>query len=195
MNLLSDQVSQEEVDIIIRELKKVIDGGVRGDVVEFGCYVGTTSVYLARHLISTGQRLYVYDSFEGLPEKTKEDISPLGGQFDVGELFAAKKLFVKNITQARVPMPIIKKAWFSDLTPGDVPNNIAFAFLDGDYYDSIKSSLKIIESNMSHGAVIIVDDYGNPALPGATKAIDEWLVEHRYSKKVERSLMIIQIPH
>ena len=32
------------------------------------------------------KRLYVYDSFEGLPEKTKEDTSPLGESFKPGEL-------------------------------------------------------------------------------------------------------------
>lgn len=196
MNLLSDQVDKKEIEVIVRELKRVINNGVAGDVVEFGCYVGTTSVYLAQILMADKdkRRLYVYDSFQGLPEKTKEDTSPLGESFKPGELFVAKKQFIKNMAQARVTMPQIKKAWFSDLTSDDVPAKIAFAFLDGDYYASIADPLKLLDSVIGVGSTVIIDDYANSALPGASKAVDEWLKLHsNYSKKVEQSLAIIYI--
>ena len=88
MKLLSDQIDEHELEIILRELKKT--HSVPGDVVEFGCYVGTTSVPMTNQLRSTEKRLFVYDSFEGLPEKTSEDESPVGMQFKVGELSASK---------------------------------------------------------------------------------------------------------
>lgn len=191
--LLSDQVDGKEIEIIIRELNRVIDKKITGDVVELGCYVGTTTVYLARTLITTSKRLYVYDSFEGLPDKTKQDLSPLGQQFQIGELHATKKQLIKNLTQARVPMPYIKKAWFSDLTKSDMPEIISFAFLDGDYYGSISDSLKVVEPHLISGSVIIVDDYSNSALPGAARAVDEWLVGRSVVKKIEQSLAIISI--
>lgn len=196
MNLLSDQVDKKEIEIITRELKRVIANNIVGDVVEFGCYLGTTSVYLAQGIMQDGNKrqLYVYDSFEGLPEKTKEDISPLGESFKAGELLATKKQFVKNMRQAKVTMPKIKKAWFCDLTQDDIPDKIAFAFLDGDYYASIADPLRLIGSRLTKGATLIVDDYANSALPGASKAADEWLKLHPlYTKKVENSLAIIYI--
>lgn len=196
MNLLSDQVDKKEIEVIVRELKRVINNGIAGDVVEFGCYVGTTSVYLAQTLMADGdkKRLFVYDSFQGLPEKTREDTSPLGESFKPGELSVAKKQFIKNMIQAKVTMPQIKKAWFSDLTDGDVPEKIAFAFLDGDYYASIADPLRLIEKRFEQGATLVVDDYANSALPGAAKAVDAWLKLHpNYSKKVEQSLAIIYI--
>jgi O-methyltransferase len=191
--LLSDQVNTKEIEIIIRELNRVIDKKITGDVVELGCYVGTTTVHLAKTLMATDKRLYVYDSFEGLPEKTKQDLSPLGQQFQVGELHATKKQLVKNLTQARVPMPYIKKAWFSDLIKSDMPEVISFAFLDGDYYGSIIDSLRVIESHLVAGSVIVVDDYSNAALPGAARAVDEWLIGRSVVKKIEQSLAIISI--
>src|SRR5680860_81648 len=121
MNLLSDQVDQKEIDVIMRELKRVIDKNVTGDVVEFGCYIGTTSVYIAKLLMTTNRELYVYDSFAGLPEKHTKDTSPLGEQFIAGELLASKKQFIKNMMQAGVTLPHIKKAWFSGLQPTDMP--------------------------------------------------------------------------
>lgn len=43
MKLLSDQVNEREIQIILRELEKT--RAIFGDIVEFGCYVGTTSVF------------------------------------------------------------------------------------------------------------------------------------------------------
>lgn len=194
MKLLSDQVDEREVTVVLRELERVLGAGVAGDVVEFGCYVGTTSVYLADRLASTNHLLWLYDSFEGLPPKTSEDHSPAGEQFVTGELLATKKQLIKNLTQAHVPMPKITKGWFSDITEQQVPERIAFAFLDGDYYHSIKDPLKLIWPRLSPGATVVVDDYANEALPGAAKAVDEWLRTHKATIRVEHSLAILHLP-
>lgn len=194
MKLLSDQVDEREVTVVLRELERVLGAGVAGDVVEFGCYVGTTSVYLADRLASTNRLLWLYDSFEGLPPKTSEDHSPAGEQFVAGELLATKKQLIKNLTQAHVPMPKITKGWFSDITEQQVPERIAFAFLDGDYYHSIKDPLKLIWPRLSPGATVVVDDYANEALPGAAKAVDEWLRTYRATIRVEYSLAILHLP-
>lgn len=194
MKLLSDQVDEREVAVVLRELERVVASDVAGDVVEFGCYVGTTSVYLAGRLQSTDRQLWLYDSFEGLPPKTSEDASPAGEQFVTGELLATKKQLVKHLVQAHVPMPRITKGWFSDLTDRDVPQTISFAFLDGDYYHSIKDPLQLIWSRLSPGAVVVVDDYANEALPGAARAVDEWLRTHTASLRVEHSLAILHLP-
>lgn len=193
MKLLSDQVSEAEIKVVLRELAKTRE--VEGDVVEFGCFVGTTSVFLARELgkNSPDKRLWLYDSFEGLPEKTREDQSPAGLQFKKGELLASKKQLIKNLKQSGAkPFPIIKKAWFSELSERDIPEKISFAFLDGDYYLSILDPLKLIWPRLSSGAIIIVDDYANEALPGASKAVHDWQKIHEFSIHSEASLGIIQ---
>lgn len=191
--LLSDQVSTEEVAVILRELART--DGIIGDVVEFGCYVGTTSVYLAQHLLQLSHKtLYVYDSFMGLPPKTLHDESPAGVQFTVGALAATKKQFVRNFHKAQLPLPHITKAWFNELVPSDIPPCISFAFLDGDYYHSILDPLKLIWSNLSPGAIVVVDDYVNEALPGAARAVDEWLESHTATLRCEASLAILQVP-
>lgn len=191
--LLSDQVDKRELTSVIRECQRVISSEVAGDVVEFGCYVGTTSVYLAK-LVQLPRALYLYDSFDGLPDKTALDESPAGMQFRTGELKASRKVLVHNLRRANVTMPHIKKAWFSDLDPKDVPETIAFAFLDGDYYESVRTPLKLIEKKLSPGAVIVVDDYVNEALPGAARAVNEWVREKGYTIRVEASLAIIRTP-
>ena len=187
-------MTPNELLVVQRELQRTIDQSIPGDVVEFGCYVGTTSVFLADKLRSTNKRLYLYDSFEGLPLKTSEDESPIGVQFIAGELQASKKQLIKNLKQAHVPMPTITKGWFSELVDTQIPETISFAFLDGDYYHSVRDSLDLIWSHLSADAVVIVDDYANEALPGAAKAVDEWLKRNPIKRiSVESSLAIIEL--
>jgi O-methyltransferase len=175
--LISDQVNVEQVRVILVELEKVLESGVAGDIVEFGCYIGTTSVFMARLLEQRREMktFHVYDSFEGLPEKTSEDYSGAGEQFKVGELAVSKKQFLHEFQKANLKPPTIHKGWFNGLTGEDVPEQIAFAFLDGDFYASIKDSLKLVLPRMQKGSTIIVDDYAREALPGAAKAVREML--------------------
>lgn len=191
MKLLSDQIDERELAIILRELEKSLTATATGDVVEFGCYVGTTSVPIGKRLMSTSRTLHVYDSFEGLPEKSPQDESPAGTQFVAGELLATKKQLIKNFKQAGVPLPIITKGWFSEITDEQVPHEICFAYLDGDYYHSVMDPLKLIWKRLSPGAIVVIDDYANEALPGAAKAVNEWLSHHSAKLQVEHSLAIL----
>jgi len=196
--IISDQIEANELRVILSELEKVLDNNTAGDIVEFGCYVGTTSLFMHRMLIAKADKhdrtLHVYDSFQGLPEKKQQDISPMGEQFQAGKLSASKATLIKNFRRAKLPLPIIHKAWFDELTDTDLPSSIAFAFLDGDYYESILVPLRLIWPKLTQGAVIIVDDYHNQALPGAAKAVNEWLLIHKLQiHKVQTSLAIIRI--
>lgn len=194
MKLLSDQVNEHEIAVILRELDKLIAKGTPGDIVEFGCYVGTTSVFLAEALRGTGRRLWLYDSFAGLPEKTNEDISPAGNQFQRGELTASRKQLEHNLRRFDRQSFSIKKAWFSDLTDSDIPDKITLAFLDGDYYQSILRPLGLIWNRMTPGGVILIDDYDNDALPGAARAAHAWADSHHLNLRHEHGLAILHLP-
>jgi len=177
------QIDDRETKKILEELHDALARGVLGDVVELGCYKGDTSVELARILKTTDKKLFLYDSFEGLPEKTEEDSCSLGESFKSGELLARKNEVFKRFLHLSLPRPIIKKAWFNELEKSDLPDKIAFALLDGDFYESIKDSFNLIENKLSDGATVIVDDYSNPALPGAKQATDEWFAKYKTQNK------------
>ncbi len=164
---------------------------------ELGCYKGDTSLLLASLLVenpveNSAKRLWIYDSFEGLPEKGSEDDSALGVDFKKGELLVTKREVKERFLRAGLPVPVMKKAWFSDLTGSDLPESIALAFLDGDLYESIKDSLRLVEPKMNERSIIIVHDYNNPALPGVAKAVDEWLTNKAYKLEVFQSMAILQ---
>lgn len=186
----NDQVSEGETERILKLAKECLV--VEGDFVEMGCYKGDTSLLLAevlrRGTIRTdaevlpveniveksAKKLWIYDSFEGLPEKSAQDESVLGEEFKGGELYVTKREVKERFLRAGLPVPVIKKGWFHELTEADMPELIAFAFLDGDFYESIRDSLRLVVGRMAKGGVIVVHDYSNPALPGVKKAVDEW---------------------
>ncbi|MGB4800151.1 MAG: TylF/MycF/NovP-related O-methyltransferase [Candidatus Saccharimonadales bacterium] len=173
--LISDQVDKQQVELILRELEKVCIYGAEGAVVEFGCYTGTTSLFIRRLLDthSPARAFHVYDSFEGLPAKSTWDASATGEAFTAGELAVSKKLFLREFHRAHLHPPVVHKGWFKDLTAGDVPDKIAFAFLDGDFYESIRDSLRLVLPRLQPGGTIIVDDYSREALPGVARAVHE----------------------
>lgn len=190
---ISDQVDVRELKVILTQLIRSIETDPAAAVVEFGCYVGTTSLFIRRVLDAsraTGE-FHVYDSFVGLPEKSNADLSPAGEQFRAGELSASRKDFELQFKKAGLRTPRIHKAWFSHLTSDEIPEHIGFAYLDGDYYESIRDSLRLIENHLIKGAVIVVDDYASEALPGAARAVDEWVRGKQVSVVVQASLAII----
>lgn len=191
--IISDQMTLQELQVIIRELERILEKSVNGDIVELGCFIGTASLFIQRILRAeaTNRKFHVYDSFEGLPPKQLVDQSPAGEQFKAGELLARKQDFIKNFKQAGLPLPRIHKSWFNKLMPSDLPDHVAWAFLDGDFYQSIIDSLQLVWPKLSSGAVVIVDDYQAEALPGARRAVDEWLRNHPATLRVEASLAII----
>lgn len=205
------QVTARETEILLQELKKTLNNNVPGDVVEFGCYKADTSVLYQKLLESMGygapiqsenqanqssqKILWLYDSFEGLPAKTREDNSAAGDAFQAGELLVTKREVIEKFKKMGLKLPKIKKAFFDDLDIiYDIPEKISYAFLDGDLYQSIKTSLHLVTEKMSQGGVIIVHDYNNPELPGSSRAVDEWLKAHQAkvaSFRVAETLAII----
>lgn len=111
--------------------------------------------------------------FQGLPPKSTQDASVTGEGFTAGALAVSKKQFIREFQKAELKPPVIHKGWFSELTDNDVPGQIAFAFLDGDFYESIKDSLRLVVPRLAPGGRIIIDDYAREALPGAARATHE----------------------
>jgi O-methyltransferase len=177
--IISDQISREGLEVVISQLERTLDKKIEGAVVELGCYVGTTSLFIRRVLDERGQsdkrEFHVYDSFEGLPEKSQQDKSPAGVAFEAGKLFIGKKAFLGQFRGANLRPPIVHKGWFSQLTDEDIPEKIAFAFLDGDFYESIRDSLRLVWPHMAPNSTIVIDDYNREALPGVNRAIKDFL--------------------
>jgi O-methyltransferase len=164
-------------------ISQVLAYNVDGDLVELGCNTGASSVLITKILqeYNLDKKFAVYDSFEGLPPS-----KPIDGNFyQEGYCKTNEDVLRSNFQHYNLPIPEIHKGWFQDTLPDGLPEKICFAYLDGDFYDSILVSLQYIYPKLSPGAVCLIDDYSDPQinpkgwnrLPGVKKACDEYLAD------------------
>ncbi|MFA6974027.1 MAG: TylF/MycF/NovP-related O-methyltransferase [Parcubacteria group bacterium] len=148
---------------------------VSGDVVELGCNRGNMAIYTQSILRakSANKSLHVYDSFEGLPPHSAMDESP-DRTAKKGDLGATVQELLDFFERYNVPCPLIHKGWFKDQK---YPDKISFAFLDGDFYQSILDSWEAVYPRLSDGAIVCVHDYGFNPLVGVKRACDEFLAD------------------
>jgi hypothetical protein len=156
---------------------------VPGDVCEFGVAQGATSRLLASEIMSTDRKLWLFDSFEGLPapgpqDKLINDIFSLGsmdkykGTMASPEAEVRSKLDSISFPSARTK---VKKGWVSDsIKSGELPAQVAFAYVDFDFYEPIKDALEFLDGRMPPGGRIVVDDYGFFS-EGAQLAVDQFV--------------------
>jgi len=183
-NTLKDNMlCMEQAINIYHLLSQTLAAGVPGDVVELGCFKGTTSLLIQMTLDQnkSEKRLHVYDSFEGLPELSEKDISVQTGK---GSMKTTEDSLVENFATYNVRLPEIHAGWFKDTLPSGLPQQISFAHLDGDLYSSIMESLMNVYPKLSKGAVVVIDDYCDPYVyemnhlyPGVKKACDEFFAD------------------
>jgi len=169
-------INDEQIDYLVTYLMNSIDKNVDGDVVEFGCYVGESSKYMMKTLIETqsNKKLYVYDSFEGLPPKSVWEENT---GWTPGTLNTTEDILIQNFLNNKLPPPIVHKDWFKNVPLDKIPEKISFAFLDGDFYDSIYDSLSKIYDRVSDGGYICFHDYLRNDLPGVEAAIKRFFTE------------------
>lgn len=169
-------INDEQLDQIVIHALEVIENQIEGDFVEFGCYVGESSKYLRKTLDETNSNkdLYVYDSFEGLPPLSKHEE---GMGWRPGTLNTTEDVLIKNFRDNGLKPPYTCKGWFKDVPDYRVPDKICFAFLDGDFYDSIYDSLTKIYDKVQEGGYILFHDYERNDLPGVRAAIEDFLRE------------------
>lgn len=177
--LKGNMLSVEQAMNIYHLLVQVLLLNVPGEVVEVGCYEGTTALVMQKTLdqYQSNKILHVYDSFQGLPSTAAID----GTRFQQGSLHASLKKLEDNFNQHHARLPQIHAGWFKDTLPRELPEKIAFAHLDGDLYSSIKESLTFVYPRLSPNAIVVIDDYCDPTvhdinniLPGVKKACDEF---------------------
>jgi O-methyltransferase len=155
-----------------------------GDVCEFGVAQGATSRLIANEILTLSERkLWLFDSFEGLPEPSSKD-KLINDIFRLGSMSAYKGSMASPETQVRSKLASIdfpesriklKKGWIKDtINTSDLPNQVAFAYVDLDFYDPIRDALHFLDGRMPSGGRIVVDDYGWFS-EGAQIAVDEFI--------------------
>lgn len=190
--LVADNVDMCDVERLVNiywALSGVLVAGVDGEVVEVGCNAGKTSVFLQMVIdyFAPERELHVYDSFRGLPVVGEHD-----RYLEEGDCAASAAAVDATFARWGLRPPQIHEGWFEDTLPDQLPESIAFAYLDGDFYESMLTSIKHVYPRLKKGAIVMVDDYGdrekNPQawdmLPGPKRACDEFFADKPESVSV-----------
>lgn len=170
---------------------RVLAEDVPGAFIETGVWRGGASAMVKGVLTFRGVRnrkLYLADSFEGLPPPDEEAFPAdagsryhTRGRLAVG-VEAVKKTFrAYDLLDDQVEFVV---GWFKDtLHKLDVPQ-FALIRLDGDMYESTIQAITALYPRLAPGGFIIVDDYGG--IRACREAIHDYRTEHGITEEIHR---------
>ncbi|MDH3582998.1 MAG: TylF/MycF family methyltransferase, partial [Phycisphaerae bacterium] len=135
-----------------------IPRSMEGDVVECGCFKGSSTSSLSLACALTGRRLLVCDSFEGLPEVAEHDrvhVTEVHERYEVyakGEYQGRLDEVKSNVSRyGNVNCCEFFPGYFDKSLPG-LKGRFAMVFLDVDLTESLKSCLTNLWPQMEQGA-------------------------------------------
>jgi len=180
----------EKLYSLCHAVRHVIAHDVPGAIVECGVWRGGSMMAAARTLLeldAANRDLYLFDTYEGMPEPTEHDVDFAG--VSVLERWNAQRhnRFVPR--EARASLPEVRtamgtvgydesrihfvKGMVEDTIPTQAPEQIALLRLDTDYYESTRHEMFELYPRLSRNGVLIIDDFGH--FKGSEKAVREFL--------------------
>lgn len=176
-----DGTQISEAIYILNALESV--KSITGDVCEFGVAQGYTSALLGYIIKKSDKNLWLFDSFEGLPaptskDKLKDDIFNLKSiEAYQGTMKHGVESVLGNLNGVDFPLArtrIIDGFIENTIKTSEMPKKVAFAYVDFDFYNPIKTALEFLDTVLVIGGVIVVDDYDFFS-DGAKIAVDEFI--------------------
>lgn len=147
-------------------LNKLIDlaeycnsAGIQGDFVECGSFKGGSSAVLSRYL-DNRRHLWIYDSFEGMPETTDKDGDTAKECVGLCAARPEDVIDVMNKVDTDPTQYTITAGWFIDTFCGKLPETVALLHCDADWYESVMLVLETFYDRIPDGGCIILDDFG-----------------------------------
>jgi predicted O-methyltransferase YrrM len=160
---------------------------VAGVIAEFGVAAGGSAGLLGAVARRTGRQLWLFDSFEGLPEPGPRDgeeahdyatgrnsgsLVPI--EKCVGELEDVKRVLAYDFELDLGEIRFVK-GWFQETRSKFPDLPIAFLHLDVDWHDSVATVLRDYFDLVSPGGIVVFDDYG--WWRGCREAVDGFVEE------------------
>lgn len=145
----------------LNELAESARKAPAGDLVEVGVYKGGSAAVLMTVAKEQGRRLFLFDTFTGIPVRDSgRDLHAVG---DFGDTSV-------DDVRAALPDAVIVQGIFPWTLTADV-GPVAFAHVDVDQYQSTLLTCRALEPLMVPGGLMVFDDYD--VLDGAKQAVDQ----------------------
>jgi O-methyltransferase len=182
--------SPEKLFALVVAVRYVVDRAIPGDIVECGVWRGGSMQAIARLLAARGvtdRELHLFDTFEGMPPPTEDDVRRggppaaelLATRPKTANVWAIADLEDVKAGMAQVDYPPERIHYHpglvEDTIPAGAPEQIALLRLDTDWYASTKHELDHLYDRVPSGGVVIIDDYDY--WDGSRKAVDEFIAQ------------------
>lgn len=172
-------------------VEQVLRNGVPGDLIEAGVWRGGAGIFMKAILTASGdneRRIWLADSFQGLPEPDHERYPVDAGNVLWSDPFLAVGVDTVRANFKRYGLlddrVCFVKGWFKETLPRLRDKTFALVRLDGDLYESTMDGLQHLYPSLAPGGFIIVDDYGNPDW-GCRQAVDDYRASFAITDAIE----------
>lgn len=170
-------------------IETVLKEDVEGDFIETGVWRGGACIFMRAALAAYGvtdRRVFVADSFEGLPEPDAEQYPADRDDkhYTLRHLAVSQENVEINFRRYGLldSQVVFLKGWFKDTLPQAPLEKLSILRLDADMYGSTMEALQSLYPILSTGGFCIVDDYY--AVKGCKSAVDDFRARTSTSEKL-----------
>lgn len=182
-------IGLERLDNLQYCIETIIREDIEGDFIETGVWRGGACIFMRAVLAAysiEGRKIFVADSFEGLPEPDLENYpADKGDRLYLHKYLAISQEEVENnfrkygLLDEKV---VFLKGWFKDTLPEAPIKKLSILRLDGDMYASTMEALDHLYPKLQNGGFCIIDDY---ALPNCKQAVDDYRATHKINSEIK----------
>jgi len=164
---------------LIQYIRQTLKTNPNGTFVECGVWKGH-SAHITASLIrenNSSNKLYLFDSFEGLSERDIEDSSRIKMSKTEIQAEAKKFAFSEDLVKNNLKeFDFISyyKGWIPERFKEVSDERFCFVHIDVDLYQPILDSLNFFSERLENNGYIFLDDYGDSYFMGAKKALEEF---------------------
>jgi len=144
-----------------------------GDFAECGVFNGGTALLIARSMAGTDRKLFLFDSFEGLPEPDRAK----DPGFEAGDFKSASEKAVGKLLSEHQEAVDIRAGWIPETFDGLEDHRFAFVHIDVDLYQSTIDCCEFFYPRLAAGGAMVFDDYGFPDTRGMRVAVEEFFAD------------------
>ncbi len=158
----SSDVEMFHIASMVLAVKKI-----NGEMAEVGVANGATAKIIS--VFKINKKLYLFDTFEGVPFVDKEDDSSI----KIGDCKSSLE-FVKNNLKGEKDIEFYKGI-FPKTAYAIGDKRFSFVHLDVDIYQSTKDALDFFYPRLNRGGILLSHDYSQ--YKGVKRAFDEFFID------------------
>lgn len=189
-------------------LDYIRENNIEGDLMETGVWKGGVCIFMAEYvrLYKMNKKIYVADSFEGLPRPDTKNYSMIDKDIELYNEFNGSfkqdpnmgildsnglpQIFGVSLENVKYNFKLFNllndniiflKGWFKDTMVNNKIERLSLLRLDGDLYSSTMDVLNNMYNNVSKNGIIIIDDYG---LKRCKEAVTDFREKNSISDKI-----------